>query len=101
MISERLQAFLADPQGFFQNNDNVFFATIMVFVVVFTAGRLLRLRQSQYVPVVMALIGLLVLLQNGLLILNLPTLFFVALLVIALIVGLRYLPRLKWPGPSS
>ncbi|MBX2998929.1 MAG: hypothetical protein KF893_10500 [Caldilineaceae bacterium] len=98
MISERLQAFLADPQGFFQNSDNVFFATIMVFFVVFTAARLLRLRQSQVVPVVMVLIGLLVLLQNGLLVLNLPTLFFITLLVIALIVGLRYLPGFKWPS---
>jgi hypothetical protein len=98
MISDRIHAFLSDPQGFFQNSDNVFFATIMVFFVVFTLGRTLRLRQSQYVPVVMVLILLLALLQNGLLILNVPTLFFLALLLIGLIVGLRYLPRFKWPG---
>jgi hypothetical protein len=98
MISDRIQAFLADPQGFFQSSDNVFFATIMVFFVVFTLGRILRLRQSQYVPVVMVLILLLALLQNGLLILNAPTLFFLALLLIGLIVGLRYLQRLRWPG---
>jgi uncharacterized membrane protein len=98
MISDRIQAFLTDPQGFFQSSNNVFFATMMVFVVVFTAARLLRLRQSQYVPIVMGLILLLALLQNGLLVLNAPTLFFLALLVIAVIVGLRYLPRLRWPG---
>jgi hypothetical protein len=98
MISDRIQAFLSDPQGFFQNSDNVFFATIMVFFVVFTAARLLSLRQSQYIPIVMGLIMLLALLQNGLLILNAPTLFFLALVVIAVIVGLRYLPRLRWPG---
>jgi hypothetical protein len=98
MISDRIQAFLSDPQGFFRDSDNVFLATIMVFFVIFTLGRILRLRQSQYVPVVMILILLLALLQNGLLILNVPTLFFLALLLIGLIIGLRYLPRFKWPG---
>lgn len=97
MISERLQSLLTDSQGFFQDPDNVFFATIVVFFVVSTAARLLRLRQSVYIPVMMALIALLVLLQNGLLALNAPTLFFIALLVIAVIVGIHYLPKLRLP----
>lgn len=100
MIREHVQRFLADPQGFFQDPDNVFFATLMVFLVVFTAARLLRLRQAVYIPVVMALLALLVLLQNELIVFNLPGLFFLVLLVIALIVGLYYLQRLKWPGRS-
>jgi hypothetical protein len=45
----------------------------------------------------MMMLGVLVLLQNGLVVADLSFLFFFVLLVIALIAGLYYLKRLNWP----
>jgi hypothetical protein len=95
MDRERLQLLFSDPDAFFADSHNFAYAYFMIIFGVFTVARMARIPQSTSVPVAMALLLLLFLLQNRMITLSGPLLFFAAFALVGLVLGIRYLERYR------
>lgn len=90
-----IQQFLADPQLFFTDPQNYVYAYALIIFVTFTVGRFSRAGRRVIPLIGVALLFLLSLLRSGALNLSWPVIFFALLVIVALVVGIQYLQRLR------
>jgi hypothetical protein len=86
----RLQQLIADPQNFFADTHNFVFLYFLVMFGIFTAARVMHLSLTIALPVALALIFLLILLQNRILTPGLPLLLFATMGIVALVLAIRF-----------